>query len=101
MRKALAALGLLGALSAGCGFGPHHLPALRSQRDHFQRIMDSIVSKMATDPEWWNSLSPAERLRWKTYLEEMHAEERDKALSAMEAIAEGVALAETPEGPDR
>ena len=101
MSKALAALGLLCALSVGCEFGPQHLPAFRSQRDHFQKLIDGIVSRMSTDPGWWASLSPAERLRWKTYLEEMHAEERDKALSAMQAIAEGVAIAEAPEGMHR
>ena len=70
----------------GCSYGPQHLPAFYSQRDHFQTLIDDIVSHMVTDKEWWASLSPPERSRWRDFVERALIEERERALNAMQSL---------------
>ena len=90
MKRAASTFLVLFLLVTGCGYGPAHLPVLCRQRDHFQEIIDRIVNDMVADEEWWNSLSPQERGHWKAFLEKVRLEERERALTAIDALAEGV-----------
>jgi hypothetical protein len=87
--------------ASGCGYGPQHLPAFYSQRDTFQRFIDDIVGRMATDREWWSSLSPAERTRWRDYIEHALLEERERALNAMQSLDACLALSRSSEPGQR
>ena len=95
MKKTLLAAVLPAWLLAGCAFGPDHLPALYSQRDHFQRLIDDVQTRMLADQKWWDSLSPERRLYWKSYLEKVRTEERERALNAIQQLTEGLEAVET------
>jgi len=96
----LAALPVLLPFS-GCGYGPQHLPAFYTQRDTFQRFIDDIVGRMATDKDWWASLTPEERSRWRDFIENALLEERDRALNAMQSLDACLALSGVDEAGKR
>lgn len=90
MKKTLLVLAVSVVILTGCGLGPDHLPALYSQRDHFQRLIDDVQTRMLADQQWWNSLTPERRLYWKAYLEKVRTEERERALNAIQSLTEGL-----------
>jgi hypothetical protein len=73
------------------------LPALSAQRDVFQREIDAVLKRMRTDVDWWKSLTPERRAYWKQFLEKALADERDRALTSVEALSEGLATAASVE----
>ncbi len=79
----------------GCVYAPEHLPAFYAQRDQFQRFIDEIEGRMATDRAWWAGLTPQERERWRSYLEKACADEKERALAAIQTLNDGIALADS------
>jgi hypothetical protein len=92
LARSILALAVLSA--AGCVHGPDHLPALYQQRDHFQKIIDDVLARMAADQSWWASLPPERRKHWRDYLEKVRLEERERALDAISSITEVEAAAD-------